>query len=233
MERRRVHAPRHGRGSRLDLPRPHLPRHKIVHHAADLHHGLRPGCRRSARCLLHVAADQGEGRREVRREPATRIRHVCRVARLPDATVATAAAPGRARVQDRLTPTRSRQRPLRGADARSVEEVGERGRRAGERIRCEVHPLDLARWAPRDLEQLAALAPGNGTEATAVLLGEARVSDGQPTGDPRPEDVVAYLENDLLALGPPAAEDAVKIRLRLGRTPYERHGWLGIEYSVD
>jgi len=81
-----------------------------------------------------------------------------------------------------------------------------------------VHPHDLARRASRDLEQLATLPPGNGAEATAVLLGEPGVSDRQTTGDARPEGVVAYLEDDLLALGPPAAEDAVKIRLRLGRT---------------
>jgi hypothetical protein len=56
---------------------------------------------------------------------------------------------------------------------------------------------------------------------------------GQLAGDPRPQEVVAHLEDDLLTLGPPAAQDALEVGLGLGRSPHRRQGGLGVEHGVD
>jgi hypothetical protein len=92
----------------------------------------------------------------------------------------------------------------------SVEQVCERGRHPGEGIRGEVHPLHGAPWAPGDLEQLAALPSDHGPEAVTVHPDEAGVGDRQPAGNPRPQDDVPHLEDDLLTLGPPAPQDPVE-----------------------
>ena len=80
--------------------------------------------------------------------------------------------------------------------------------------------------AADDLEQLAALAalrrPGTGRRASR----SNRVSPSAPApGEPGPQLVVAHLEDELLALGPPAAEQLGEAGLRLlGRPRPARAG---------
>src|ERR1035437_11119293 len=96
-----------------------------------------------------------------------------------------------------------------------------------------MHPHNVASWTAGDLEQLAALPSDNRPEAVPAFPYETGLCEGSPTGDPRPQDVVAHLEDDLPSLGPPAAENAGEVRLRLGRCPHGRHRGLRVEHDID
>src|SRR4029453_18159297 len=83
------------------------------------------------------------------------------------------------------------------------------------------------------LEPLAALPAGGGTECRRVLPGEPRVVHRRARDDTHPQLAPTDLENQLLALAPPGAEQLVEVRLRSFGDPGGWNPRQGVEDPVQ